>query len=42
VESHYNPSEATSDGAQTIDMDDLEKLVRIGEELYRSRQGWEL
>jgi 3-deoxy-7-phosphoheptulonate synthase len=36
VEAHYDPSLAKTDGAQTIDMDQLSYLVRKGEELYNS------
>lgn len=42
VEAHYNPSKAKTDGAQTIDLKALEKLVRIGEDLYRLRREWDL
>jgi 3-deoxy-7-phosphoheptulonate synthase len=40
VEAHYDPGLATSDGAQTIGLKDLGKLVRAGEEIYKSRLGW--
>jgi 3-deoxy-7-phosphoheptulonate synthase len=42
VEAHPDPNMAKSDGAQTIDMNALEKLVRAGEELYRFRKEWQI